>query len=145
VTDVVCDASIVLKWFHEEGEEDVEHARKLLVGQRDGRLTACVLDLTLYEIGNVLLRALEWPARKVGAQLDDLRVIAAVLAPSAAELRLAARLAEAHDLTFYDALYAAAAQARAAALATADAALLATGVGESPEAIAARLGIAEAT
>lgn len=143
MTDVVCDASIVLKWLHEEGEEDVEEARKLLVGQRDGRVTLCILDLTLYEIGNVLLRALGWSAQEVGPQLDDLQAISAVLAPSAGDLRLAARLAEMHELTFYDAVYAAVAHARGAPLSTADSALLAAGVGEEPAGIAARLAISE--
>ncbi len=143
VTDVVCDASVVLKWFHDEGEQEVEEARRLLAAHRAGQLTAWILDLTFYELGNVLLRALGWPAADVAAQLDDVRAICAVLAPSAGELRLAAQLAEAHTLTFYDAVYAAAARSRGAALATADQALLDAGAGESPGAIAARLGISE--
>ena len=61
----------------------------------------------------------------------------------AAEQRLAAQLAEEHTLTFYDAVYAAAARSRGAVLATADEALLAAGAGESPGSIAARLGISE--
>lgn len=142
-TDVVCDASVVLKWFHEEGEREVEEARSLLAAHRAGRLTAWVLDLTFYELGNVLLRALRWPSTEVAAQLDDVRAICPVLTPSSAELGLAAQLAEAHALTFYDAAYAAAAAGRGAALATADEALVDAGVGELPGAIAARLGISE--
>ncbi|MGH3104509.1 MAG: type II toxin-antitoxin system VapC family toxin [Gaiellaceae bacterium] len=141
MTDVVCDASIVLKWFHDEGEQEVEEARRLLAAHRSGQLTALILDLTFYEVGNVLLRALRWPAADVAAQLDDVRSICAVLAPGADELRLAAQLAEAHALTFYDAVYAAAAHSRGAALVTADKALLDAGAGESPGVIAARLGI----
>jgi predicted nucleic acid-binding protein len=142
VTDVVCDASIVLKWFHEAGEAEVSEARSLLGGHRDGRITAWILDLTLYEVGNVLLRSLGWPAEDVAAQLDDLRAICAPLAPSDHELRLAARLAETYELTFYDAAYAAVAQARGMAFATADAALLDRGTGERAGDIASRLGLA---
>jgi predicted nucleic acid-binding protein len=143
VTDVVCDASVVLKWLHDEGEPDVEDARRLLAGHRSGAITAWVLDLTLYELGNVLLRGLAWPAAEVADQLDDVRAICSVVAPGAGELRLAAQVAETHALTFSDAAYAAAAQSRGWALATADKALLASGAGESPDAIATRLGIHE--
>lgn len=141
MTDVVCDASVVLKWFHAEGERDVEDARRLLAAHRSGSITAWVIDLTLYELGNVLLRALRWPATQVADQLDDVRAICSVLTLSAVEQRLAAALAEEHALTFYDAAYAAAARSRGSLLATADKALLSAGVGESPAAVIARLGI----
>lgn len=89
VTAVVCDASIVLKWFHDEGEQEVEEARKLLAAHRAGLLTAWILDLTFFELGNVLLRALRWPAVEVAAQLDDLRAICTVLVADAGDLRWA--------------------------------------------------------
>jgi len=54
--------------------------------------------------------------------------------------RLAAEIAEARGLTFYDSAYAAGARSRGAALATADQALLSAGAGERAGAIAARLG-----
>ena len=143
MTAVLCDASVVLKWFHHEGEQGVEDARKLLAAHRAGRVTAWILDLTFYELGNVLLRALGWGAVDVAAQLDDVRAICPVLAPTALDLRLAAQLAEQHRLTFYDAVYAGAARSRGAVLATADEALLAAGVGEAPGVIAARLALTE--
>jgi predicted nucleic acid-binding protein len=143
VTAVVCDASVVLKWFHDEGEPGVEDARRLLAGHRSGSITAWVLDLTFYELGNVLLRALRWPAADVADQLDDLRAICSVVAVGAAEQRLAAVLAEEHTLTFYDAVYAAVARSRGSVLATADKALLAAGVGESPATIAASVGLSD--
>ena len=126
---VVCDTSIVLKWFHEEGEQELEEARALLEGHRAGTLTTWILELTFYELGNVLLRSLGWRAPEVADQLDDLRAICPVLAPTPDALRRAAELAELHALTFYDALYAATAQLHGAALATADEALLASGLG----------------
>jgi predicted nucleic acid-binding protein len=143
VTDVVCDASVVLKWFHDEGERDVEDARRLLGAHRSASITAWVLDLTFYELGNVLLRALRWPAAEVADQLDDLRAICSVQVLGAVEQRLAATLAAEHALTFYDAAYVAAARSRGALLATADKALLEVGVGASPASVAAELGIAE--
>ena len=144
VTDVVCDASIVLKWFHEEGEPGVEDARRLLAAHRSASITAWVLDLTFYELGNVLLRAVGWSAADVADQLDDLRAICGVLALGAPEQRIAAGLAHEHALTFYDAANVAAAQARGALLATCDKALLDAGVGESAAALARRFGFSEA-
>jgi predicted nucleic acid-binding protein len=143
VTNVVCDTSVVVKWFHDEGEPDVQGARRLLAAHRSGSVTAWVLDLTFYEFGNVLLRVLSWPASEAADQLDDLRAICGVVPVTAAELRMAAELAARHTLTFYDAIYAAAALSRGSALATTDKALLHAGAGESPEAITARLGISE--
>lgn len=132
MTDVLCDTSIVLKWFHEDGEDGVPPARALLDAHRDGALTAWILELTFYELGNVLLRSLGWRSADAADQLDDLRAICPVLAPAPDAPRLAAELADTHSLTFYDALYAAAAELHGAALATADEALLESGLGVPP-------------
>ena len=129
MTEVVCDTSVVLKWFHEEGEQEIQEARALLEAHRAGRLASWILELTFYELGNVLLRSLGWRASEVADQLDDLRAICPVLEPAPDALRLAAVLAEKHALTFYDALYPATAQLHGAVLATADEALLASGLG----------------
>ncbi len=48
--------SVVLTWFHEEGESEVSQARDLSQAHREGRERLLVLDLTAYELGNVLLR-----------------------------------------------------------------------------------------
>jgi predicted nucleic acid-binding protein len=143
VIDVLCDTSVVVKWFHEEGEQEVGAARRLLAAHRAGAVDARLLELTLYEIGNVLLRSLRWPAASVADQLDDLALICTVVAPTGSELRLAAEIADERALTFYDALSAAVARARGYALATADRALLDASAGESPAAIVARLDLPE--
>lgn len=127
-----------LEWFHAEGEEEVDEARALLAAHQAGLTTAWVLDLTYYELGNVLVRALGWKAADVAAQLDDLTAVCATLAPDIADRRLAAHLAAEHDLTFYDAIYAAVARSRDATLVTADRALLQAG-GASPGEVVSRL------
>ncbi len=53
-------------------------------------------------------------------------------ASSSSDLARAAQLAVEHDLTLYDAAYAAVAQRRGAALATLDGKLLACGLGSRP-------------
>lgn len=54
--DVVSDASVVLKWFHAEGEVEVGPARALLEHYARQAIGLVVLDLTPYEVGNALLR-----------------------------------------------------------------------------------------
>ena len=138
--DVVADASIVLKWFHAEGEEDVEAARELL--ERHGRreIGLMVLDLTPYEVGNALLRGrANVAANRVAVVLGAMADICPRVTPTRAHMRTAATLAERHDLTLYDAAYAAVARARGAELATLDRALLRSGLGRRPGAIVALL------
>ena len=73
--DVLCDASVVLKWFHSDGEEEVEASRALLDLHRSHGMALSVLDLTAYEVGNALLRGIGVGAEKVSAVLDALDVI----------------------------------------------------------------------
>jgi predicted nucleic acid-binding protein len=133
--DVLCDASVVLKWFHSRGEEEVEPARALLDLHRSHNLALFVLDLTAYEVGNALIRGVGAGAAHVSAVLTALDVICPRLALTPAELSDAAALAETHHLTMYDAAYAAAARSRHAELATLDRALLDAGLGRLPSAI----------
>jgi predicted nucleic acid-binding protein len=137
VPDVLCDASVVLKWFHAEGEEEVEAARALLDLHRSRRVALSVLDLTAYEVANALVRGLGVGARQVSIVLAALDVICPRLTLTIAELSDAAVLAENHHLTMYDAAYAAAARSRHAELATLDRALLEAGMGRRPSEIVA--------
>jgi len=140
MTAVLVDTSVVLKWFHEEGESDLAEARALLAAHRAERITAYLLDLSLYEVGNVLVRSLRWPAAEVADQLDDLVLICGPpLVPDLSWLREAAGLAAEHGLTFYDASFAAAASRTGARLVSADKRLLAAGLAESPRAFAERV------
>lgn len=135
--DVVSDASVALKWFHAEGENEVEPARALLAAHVARTIALTVLDLTTYEIGNALLRGrANATAEQVATVLEALDEICPAIRPDAAELRLAAELAARHDLTLYDAAYAAVAKSRDATLATLDAALLQAGLGRRPSEVA---------
>jgi predicted nucleic acid-binding protein len=131
--DVLVDTSIVVKWFHDVDEPDVEAARGLLEAQASGDAALFVLDLTHYELGNVLMRSLKWSAARTASLLANLAQICPSEAPSLTDFTEAAGLAETYNLTFYDAAYAAVAAARGAAVATADTRLLTTGLGQSPQ------------
>ena len=133
--DVLVDASVVIKWFHAEGESGVEAARALLDRYRERQLGLYILDLTLYEVGNALLRGRGLAADRVSVVLSALGELVPRWVVRPVEWHLALSIAEANSLTLYDAAYAAVAQARGGLLATYDRALLAAGLGARPAAV----------
>ena len=48
---VIIDTSVLLKWFHSEGESEVDDARTILDAHADEMLVALVLELSVYESG----------------------------------------------------------------------------------------------
>jgi predicted nucleic acid-binding protein len=133
VIDVVSDASVVVKWFHSEGEEEVAESRALLDAHKERTVGLRVLDLTAYEVGNALLRGQAKASEKqVAIVLDSLAEICPAFRPNPEEFRLAAKLASRHGLTLYDAAYAAVAKNRKATLATLDEQLLDAKLGRRP-------------
>ncbi len=138
--DVVSDASVAVKWFHAEGEEEVVEARALLAAHKDRSVALIVLDLTAYEVGNALLRGRAAAgAEQVATVIEALGVLCPAARPDAEELRLATELAAHHELTLYDAAYAAVAQSREATLTTLDHQLLEAGLGTRPSELTAQL------
>lgn len=134
--DVLSDADVAFKWFRSEDEEDVTAARELLAAHAARRVALAVLDLTSYEIGNILIkRRVAGAGERTSQLLEALAAICPALQPEPGELRLAATLAERHGLSFYDGIYAAVAEWRGAQLATFDSALLEAGLGTRPGAL----------
>jgi predicted nucleic acid-binding protein len=137
---LLVDTSIALKWVHEEGEADVGAARRLLSAHRAGTTRVLLLDLAAYEFGNLLLRALCQPSAVVIDQLDLLRRLCGPFVhPAPSWLAEAAVLGQQHELTFYDAAWAAAARALGCPLVSADRELLAAGLAVSAPEVAAGL------
>jgi predicted nucleic acid-binding protein len=137
---VVSDANVVLKWFHSEGEEEVEPARALLDAHKERTVALSVLDLTAYEVGNALMRGRAGAsAEQAATVIEALAEVCPAIRPSPEEMRVASQLAERHDLTLYDAAYAAVAQSRSAELVTLDRALLGANLGSRPSAYMAVL------
>ncbi|MEJ7772845.1 MAG: type II toxin-antitoxin system VapC family toxin [Geodermatophilaceae bacterium] len=140
MTRLLIDTSVLLKWFHSEGESELDQARKLRSAHVAGELHAHMLDLAPYEVGNVLSRALRWTAGDVADQLDDLSaILGPPLVMTPAWLRRAAALAHLHSLPFYDASWAATAAELGIPLISADRRLLDAGLAESPTEVATRL------
>jgi predicted nucleic acid-binding protein len=131
--DIVADANVALKWFHAKGEEEVEPVHEILGRYRAHEIALYVLDLTTYEVGNALLRGhSHTPADRVAIVLDSLREICPAITPGHEDMQLACTLASEHELTLYDATYAAVARRRGATLVTLDGRLLDSGLGVRP-------------
>ncbi len=140
MTHLLIDTSVLIKWFHGEGEGELSEARALRSAHLRGDLDAHVLDLANCEVGNVLVRALHWEPADVADQLDDLQtILGPALVMTGDWLRHAAHLAHIHALTFCDASWAAAAEKLGVVLVSADRRLLAAGLAESPAATVVRL------
>lgn len=142
MTRLLVDTSVLIKWFHEEGETELSQARAIRYAHVAGGIDAHILDLAIYEVGNVLGRALRWRAGDVADQLDDLvAIVGSPLVMGQHWLREAAGLAERHGLSFYDASWAAAASALKIPLISADRLLLNAGLAESATAVVSRLNL----
>ncbi|MFD4421668.1 type II toxin-antitoxin system VapC family toxin [Agromyces sp. NPDC058484] len=140
MTHLLVDTSVLIKWFHSEGEGELVESRTLRRAHLSGVVDAHMLDLAAYEVGNVLVRALHWEPSEVADQLDDLNtILGPPLVMSVDWLRHAAALAHRHGLTFYDACWAATADKLNMPLISADRQLLASGLAESPSNAVARL------
>jgi len=123
LTEAVLDASVVLKWFHSEGEGHVEAARSLRERFEAGELRVMAPPLLWLEVLNVAAR--RW--RLSAAQLDRLAATLPELGFELAEPDLAGVAAwAAHGLTAYDAAYVALAEQTGARLVTDDAEIVRT-------------------
>lgn len=137
---LLVDTSVLIKWFHSEGEAELAEARTIRDAHVRGQVDAHVLDLAVYEVGNVLTRGLRWRAGDVAAQLDDLvTIVGPPMAMSQDWLHEAAELAELHALSFYDASWAAAAAALKIPLVSAERQLVTAGLARAPSDLASRL------
>lgn len=140
MTALLVDTSVLIKWFHRDGESELVEARSIRDASGRGEIETRIIDLALYEMGNVLLHSLGWRASDVADQLDDLVLICGPpLAMAGPWFRDAAAIGKAHLLTFYDACWASAAKALRMPLVSVDSQLLVAGLAESPGATARRL------
>jgi predicted nucleic acid-binding protein len=117
VTELVLDASVVLKWFRAEGERHLDHARALRATFEAGRIAIVAPPLLGLEIVNVAGRRWHWDEEALVA----LAVALEGLGFESEEPELV-RVASwtARGLTASDATYVALAEARAISLVTDD-------------------------
>ena len=124
---VLCDTSVVVKWFFDEPGPETPAARRLVTASSEGLIELRVLDLTYYEAGNSFGK-LGAPAAVVTGLLDQLHeVCGAGLVTERRRRAAVADIAERAYLSFYDAAYVAVAEQHRLMLVTADKAMIKAG------------------
>ena len=121
MTEAVLDASVLLKWFHSEGEENVQPARRLRKRFEAGELRVLAPPLLWLEVLNVAARRWRWTEdqlKRLATSLPELGF--ELLEP---ELPGVARWS-ARGLTAYDAAYVAVAEDTGVELITDDAEII---------------------
>jgi predicted nucleic acid-binding protein len=117
VREVVLDASVLLKWFHSEGEEHVQAARDLRLQFEAGELQVFAPALLWLEVINVAARRWRWGLSQLEQLAGLLPRLGFMIADP--ELHRVARWCG-MGLTAYDAAYVALAEQTAIELITAD-------------------------
>ena len=116
----VLDASVLIKWFSDEKFTDI--ALKLRDDFFQGNTELVVPDLLLYEVSNALRYNPSFDENDVVEAVDSLHDMGIdTIIPTGDVIRSAINLAFTHDVTIYDAFYAALADEIDFTLITADA------------------------
>ena len=123
MTELVLDASVLLKWFRREGEEHLEHALALRSAFQEGQIVLLTPSLIELELINVAGRRWRWGEDRLVAMAARIRRIGLRLVEPEPE-----RVARwtGRGLTAYDAAYVAVAEAAGAPLITSDEVVLST-------------------
>ena len=119
--ELVLDASVVLKWFHSEGEPNVEAARVLRLAYEAGELLVFAPALLYLEILNVAGRRWRLDEKALFALVDALETFGFEILEPPLE-RIARWVAR--GLTAYDAAYVALAESAGVMLVSDDAVIL---------------------
>lgn len=116
----VLDASVLIKWF--SNEEYTDRALKLRDDFLQGYTELVVPDLLLYEVSNALRYNPNYNENDVIESVDSLYDMGInIIIPTGDVIKSAINLAFTHDVTLYDAFYAALAKEIDFTLITADA------------------------
>lgn len=117
----IVDASIVLKWVTQEGEENTSEAHTVLTDIDSGRITAKSPDLLYVEFANVLYTSKKYSEAKIIHALNTLARLPIQIVSISPDLLLSAINISTHfEQTVYDGLYLALAKKENAKVITAD-------------------------
>lgn len=142
MSSTLVDTSVLMKWFEQSCEEEVDAARRLRRGMSTASSRSGCLTSRYMRSATFSFRRRRWPAPAATEAIERLLVLVGPLVLlDAAWLRDALALAEQHGLSGYDAHWAAAARHLGVPLVSADRQLLDSGLAESATSAATRLGL----
>lgn len=102
----VLDASVIIKWYVEEGEQNLEKSDRILKLLEDGRIGLVEPDLVWMEIANVLSVSKKWRTEQVRIGLSRLEELN--LRMIRAEGKLvgdAVEYSQQYQISVYDGIY----------------------------------------
>ncbi len=100
------DASVLVKWYAPEKEENLEQTRQLYKAIQNFEIRAITSDLLIFELGNALLKGKRHKAPEVQEALSAFFQTSVELIPTDPLLiDKAVEIAERYQLTVYDAIY----------------------------------------
>ena len=118
---VLLDTSVLLRFFSNHRDRDQPAAEQLLEAFLDGRAGVVLLDLSIYEFVNILVRRLGRAEAAASKDVDALFSLGAPVYPVDRELaRSAASIAARSGLSGYDAAFLAASDLLGLPLVTGD-------------------------
>jgi predicted nucleic acid-binding protein len=117
---IILDTSVIIKWFRQE-EICAEQALRLRAAYLQGQIAIVVPWLLMYEVVNVLRYNKEYSTEQVQTAVQSLFDMQLEwIAPSSSTINQAVQLAHTHDVTVYDATFAALAESYETIFFTAD-------------------------
>lgn len=117
----ILDTSVIVKWFNQENETQVEQALQLLAALREDKVILKTSDLLVHELANALLIGKRAPVRMVLTALATFFQLPIQIIPTNLGLiKSAVSLAKTYNLTSYDAIFVALAKHERCQLVTAN-------------------------
>ncbi|MHB8859029.1 MAG: type II toxin-antitoxin system VapC family toxin [Thermoleophilia bacterium] len=137
----VLDTSVLIKWVHQEDEENLGEALLLRKAYLDGKLEIIIPDLAIYEFSNFLRFRSGLPAALMQRLLDDFWSLGISIFPVDRELsQRALHFASLYSLTVYDGAFVALSSLLETTLVTADRKLHVSVSGKEAVLLLAELG-----
>jgi predicted nucleic acid-binding protein len=119
--DIVLDASVAIKWFKDSDEDYVDSALSIQDRKLSGSIEIIVPDLFFFEVLNAFLTKSEFGLEDIVIIKESLlKLDMKIIYPESRILGQSTSIALANNLTFYDSLYIAVADASKAVLYTED-------------------------
>jgi predicted nucleic acid-binding protein len=119
--DLVLDTSVVVKWFVNPPEEDLEAALEVRRKIAEAEFDLIIPDLMFYELANVLRYQPQIRVEEVAKAIDTLKAMSLDVRPFSSALgKEAVRLGRGAGITAYDAYFVVFAEALESPLLTAD-------------------------